>query len=109
MTGRARMPVLVHGVGDVAGAPPPAGKTRSSPAAFGGGAIIGALGGLIGLGGAELFVASVLSLFVIIHQGSKLRRWENVEWAKLPFWLELWMCISMMVAGTLIWFISNLW
>jgi hypothetical protein len=26
---------------------------RSTPAAFGGGAIIGALGGLIGLGGAE--------------------------------------------------------
>ena len=38
--------------GAVAGAPAAAAR-RSSPAAFGGGALIGALGGLIGLGGAE--------------------------------------------------------
>jgi hypothetical protein len=32
---------------------------RSTPAAFGGGAVIGALGGLIGLGGAEFRFAAV--------------------------------------------------
>lgn len=42
-----------------------------------------------GLGALALFVGSTLSLFVIIHQGSKLRRWRNIEWEKLPFWLEL--------------------
>src|SRR5215472_16419208 len=45
MSNRLTAPVLIRGEGDAA---------RSMPAAFGGGAIIGALGGLIGLGGAEL-------------------------------------------------------
>ena len=37
--------------------------TRSSPAAFGGGAIIGALGGLIGLGGAEFRLPLLIGAF----------------------------------------------
>lgn len=37
--------------------------TRSAPAAFGGGAIIGALGGLIGLGGAEFRLPLLIGLF----------------------------------------------
>src|SRR6267142_1480861 len=63
MTGRARMPVLSHGVGDVGGAPSPAGKTCGTPAGFGGGAIIGALGGLIGLGVAEFPLPLLIGAF----------------------------------------------
>src|SRR5882762_8687017 len=63
MTGRARMPMLSHGVGDVGGTPSPAGKTCGTPAAFGGGAIIGALGGLIGLGGAEFRLPLLIGAF----------------------------------------------
>ena len=42
--------VLIREEGDAA---------RSTPSAFGGGAVIGALGGLIGLGGAEFRFAAV--------------------------------------------------
>jgi uncharacterized membrane protein YfcA len=45
--------------GPVAGAQ----QRRSSPAAFGGGAIIGALGGLIGLGGAEFRLPLLIGAF----------------------------------------------
>lgn len=38
-------------------------KDRSLPAAFGGGAVIGALGGLIGLGGAEFRLPLLIGLF----------------------------------------------
>jgi len=41
----------------------PAPITRSTPAAFGGGAIIGALGGLIGLGGAEFRLPLLIGAF----------------------------------------------
>jgi hypothetical protein len=64
---------------------------------------------MIGLGSLELIVATAFSLFVIIHQGSKLRRWEDIEWFKLPFWLELWMCIAMMLVGSGIWAVAQKW
>lgn len=41
----------------------PAPNTRSTPAAFGGGAVIGALGGLIGLGGAEFRLPLLIGAF----------------------------------------------
>jgi uncharacterized membrane protein YfcA len=41
----------------------PAPNTRSTPTAFGGGAIIGALGGLIGLGGAEFRLPLLIGAF----------------------------------------------
>lgn len=64
---------------------------------------------IVGLGALALTVATALSLFVIIHQGSKLRRWQDIEWSKWPFWLELWMCIGMMVVGIGIWSVAHLW
>src|SRR3954452_5523307 len=39
------------------------GLARSAPAAFAGGAVIGALGGLIGLGGAEFRLPLLIGLF----------------------------------------------
>jgi uncharacterized protein len=54
MSNRASAPVLVPGVGDA---------VRRSPAAFGGGAVIGALGGLIGLGGAEFRLPLLIGAF----------------------------------------------
>ncbi|MGC2415353.1 MAG: sulfite exporter TauE/SafE family protein [Stellaceae bacterium] len=63
MTGQVHMPVLADKVGDVADAPSAAGKTRGSLAAFGGGAMIGALGGLIGLGGAEFRLPLLIGAF----------------------------------------------
>jgi uncharacterized membrane protein YfcA len=54
MSDRASAPVLVRGVEDTA---------RRSPAAFGGGAVIGALGGLIGLGGAEFRLPLLIGAF----------------------------------------------
>lgn len=65
--------------------------------------------GMVGLGALALVVATVLTLFIIIHQGSKLRRWRDIEWKKLPFWLELWMCISIMAVGSAIWIFSHVW
>jgi uncharacterized membrane protein YfcA len=54
MSDRVRAPVLVRGIDDAA---------RRSPAAFGGGAVIGALGGLIGLGGAEFRLPLLIGAF----------------------------------------------
>jgi uncharacterized membrane protein YfcA len=54
MSDRVSAPVSVRGVEDTA---------RRSPAAFGGGAVIGALGGLIGLGGAEFRLPLLISAF----------------------------------------------
>ena len=54
MSDRVGAPVLVRGVGDT---------VRRSPAAFGGGAVIGALGGLIGLGGAEFRLPLLIGAF----------------------------------------------
>lgn len=64
---------------------------------------------MIGLGSLELVVATAFSLFVIIHQGSKLRRWEGIEWPKSIFWLELWMCIAMMTVGCGVWEVAHKW
>lgn len=64
---------------------------------------------MFGLGLLELTIATFISLFIVIHQGSKIRRWEKVEREKIPFWLELWMCIAIMTVGTMIWLASNLW
>ena len=54
MSDRVSASVLVRGTGDT---------VRRSPAAFGGGAIIGALGGLIGLGGAEFRLPLLIGAF----------------------------------------------
>jgi uncharacterized membrane protein YfcA len=54
MSDRVSAPVLVRVVEDAA---------RRSPAAFGGGAVIGALGGLIGLGGAEFRLPLLIGAF----------------------------------------------
>src|SRR3954465_12789273 len=54
MSDQASASVLVRGVEDTA---------RRSPAAFGGGAVIGALAGLIGLGGAEFRLPLLIGAF----------------------------------------------
>ena len=54
MNDRVSAPVLVRGVGDTG---------RRSFTAFGGGAVIGALGGLIGLGGAEFRLPLLIGAF----------------------------------------------
>src|SRR6516164_8923707 len=54
MSNRLTAPVLIREEGDA---------RRSTSAAFGGGAIIGALGGLIGLGGAEFRLPLLIGAF----------------------------------------------
>src|SRR6516225_11608237 len=54
MSDRLTAPTFAREVGDAG---------RSSPAAFGGGAVIGALGGLIGLGGAEFRLPLLIGTF----------------------------------------------
>src|SRR6185437_4794117 len=60
-----RASVLVRAVGDVgsSASQDTALRPRSAPAAFGGGAVIGALGGLIGLGGAEFRLPLLIGVF----------------------------------------------
>ncbi len=55
------------------------------------------------IGGISLFVMCVFCIFVICHLGSKLRRWENIEWGLFPFWQELWACIAMWFFSSGIW------
>ena len=56
--------------------------------------------------GLGLFTMNTLALFVICHQGSKIRRWEKVEWRMLPCWLEPWMILAMYVMATALWFVA---
>jgi hypothetical protein len=64
---------------------------------------------LIGIGAIALFVMVIFCLFVICHQGSKIRRWENIEWKLSPFWQENWACLAMWVFSSAIWVASFRW
>src|SRR5271167_2171192 len=109
MSDRVSAPVLVRGLGDTA---------RRSPAAFGGGAVIGALGGLIGLGGAEFRLPLLIGAFrfaaleaVILNKAMS----HVVVGSALPFRMgsvpfgvvaSQWLVIANLLAGSLIgaWF-----
>jgi uncharacterized membrane protein YfcA len=106
--------------GETISATPLAGtrQRRSSPAAFGGGAIIGALGGLIGLGGAEFRLSLLIGAFrfgalqaVILNKAMSL----VVVASALPFRAAVvpfsnvaanWPIIANLLAGSLLgaWF-----
>jgi uncharacterized membrane protein YfcA len=106
--------------GETISATPLAGtrQRRSSPAAFGGGAIIGALGGLIGLGGAEFRLPLLIGAFrfgalqaVILNKAMSL----VVVASALPFRAAVvpfsnvaanWPIIANLLAGSLLgaWF-----
>lgn len=64
---------------------------------------------MVGLGGLGLFISVVFSIFVICHQGSKVRRWTNIEWPKIVFWQEIWMCLAMWSVGSSLWIIALKW
>jgi len=62
-----------------------------------------------GIGAIALLTMISLSIFIICHQGSKIRRWEKIEWKNLIFWQELWMLISMYLFASALWIASNKW
>jgi multisubunit Na+/H+ antiporter MnhG subunit len=62
-----------------------------------------------GIGAIALLTMISISIFIICHQGSKIRRWEKVEWKNLFFWQELWMVISMYLFASILWIVSNKW
>ena len=64
---------------------------------------------MLGLGAFGLFMSVIFSIFVICHQGSKIRRWTNIEWPKMIFWQEIWMCLAMLAAGTALWLAAWFW
>jgi hypothetical protein len=61
------------------------------------------------IGAISLFVMMVFCVFVICHLGSKLRRWENIEWGLSPFWQELWACLAMWLFSSGIWVAACKW
>lgn len=102
--------------------PPPAGQPpeapRSKPLAFGAGGVIGMLGGLIGLGGAEFRLPVLIGVFrfaaleaVILNKAMSLVvvatalpfRAQSVPWAEVA---ASWPIIVNLLAGTLVgaWF-----
>lgn len=62
-----------------------------------------------GIGAIALLTMTSLSIFIICHQGSKIRRWEKVEWKHLIFWQELWMVVAMYFFASVLWIVSNKW
>ena len=62
-----------------------------------------------GIGIIALLTMTFISIFIICHQGSKIRRWKVVEWKNLIFWQESWMLISMYSFAVLLWIVSNKW
>ena len=64
---------------------------------------------LLVIGGISLFVMVTFCIFIISHQASKVRRWENIEWGKAIFWQELWACLAMWFFSSGIWVAANVW
>ena len=64
---------------------------------------------LLAVGALELFIMFVLSMFVISHQGSKIRRWKEIEWGKFIFWQELWGVLSMWFLASAVWIAAHIW
>jgi hypothetical protein len=64
---------------------------------------------MIGIGSISLVTMTTISIFIICHQGSKIRRWKKVEWKNMLFWQEIWMVISMYLLATSLWTITFLW
>lgn len=65
--------------------------------------------GLAFIGGISLLVMLVFCIFIICHQGSKVRRWQNFEWGKAIFWQELWACLAMWLFSSGIWVAAHKW
>jgi hypothetical protein len=64
---------------------------------------------LIVIGGIALLTMTVFSIFILCHQGSKIRRWENIEWPKAIFWQEIWAILAMWLFSSGIWVAANVW
>jgi len=64
---------------------------------------------MLGIGAIALLTMISISIFIICHQGSKIRRWKNVEWKNLIFWQEPWMIISMYLFASILWIVANKW
>lgn len=62
-----------------------------------------------GIGGISLLTMITLSIFIICHQGSKIRRWEKIEWKNIIFWQEIWMIIAMFIFASTLWVVANKW
>ena len=62
---------------------------------------------IVGLLG--LLTMDTLNLFVICHQGSKIRRWKKIEWGTIFFWQEIWMMLSMFIMATGLWVAAWEW
>lgn len=56
---------------------------------------------LLNIGGKLLFLVSILfSIFVILHQKSKIERWEQrYTWLQTLSWQECWMVVVMLLIG----------
>ena len=61
------------------------------------------------IGMISLLVMTTFCIFVICHQASKVRRWENIEWAKAIFWQELWACLAMWLFSSGVWVAAHVW
>ena len=64
---------------------------------------------LLVIGGIALLTMTVFSIFILCHQGSKIRRWKNIEWPKAIFWQELWAILAMWLFSSGIWVAANIW
>lgn len=62
-----------------------------------------------GIGGVALLTMITLSIFIICHQGSKIRRWKNIEWKNILFWQEIWMIIGMYIFASGLWIVAHKW
>ncbi len=62
-----------------------------------------------GIGVIALLTMMILSIFIICHQGSKIRRWKKVEWKDIFFWQEIWMIICMYSFASALWIIAFKW
>jgi hypothetical protein len=65
--------------------------------------------GLIVVGAMAILVMLTFCIFVICHQGSKVRRWQRIEWGNAIFWQEFWACLAMWIFSSGIWVAAFKW
>lgn len=65
--------------------------------------------GMLWLGAFSLGISTIFIIFLWCHLGSKIRRWENIEWLKFIFLQEIWMAIAIFSYGTALWVVAHTW
>jgi hypothetical protein len=61
------------------------------------------------IGGIAILVMLIFGLFIVCHQGSKIKRWRKTNWVDMFFWQEVWACLLMWFFSSCMWWAALVW